>query len=221
MTVYVTGATKEIIRQNFIGKLARYYDNNKPKASTELGDRIYDFVIGREVIDLLSNVPTQYLHMVSYITLSVKAKPPEEFPWVKNKVDITIPFSAPKPWVRTLKSGYVINDKLESTSYFDAKFLIKNEELWNPDIYNSINEIAQSTQDNTDIVDKTVLELKKLLDQNRTLRQLIKAFPPIKAFVPKEALSKLEDEPKARVSKYEGVDREFLTGMAAMARMVE
>ncbi len=220
MTVYVTGATKEIIRQNFIGKLARYYDTNKPKASTELGDRIYDFVIGSDAA-LLANVPMQYLHMVSYISLSVKVKPPEEFPLMKNKVDITIPFSGPKPWVRTLRSGFVINDKLESTSYFDAKFLIKNEELWNPDIYNSINAIAQRTQANRDIVDKTVLELRELLDQNRTLRQLIKAFPPIKAFVPSEILRELDAEPKARVGKYEGVDREFLTGMAAMARMVE
>lgn len=220
MTVYVTGATKEIIRQNFIGKLARYYDNNRPKASTELGDRIYDFVIGSDAA-LLANVPTQYLHMVPSITLSVKAKPPEEFPWVNNKIDIIIPFSESKPWVRTLKSGYVINDKLESTSYFDAKFLIKNEELWNPDIYNSINAIAQRTQANRDIVDKTVLELRELLDQNRTLRQLIKAFPPIKAFVPSEILRELDAEPRARVGKYEGVDREFLTGMAAMARMVE
>lgn len=220
MTVYVTGATKEIIRQNFIGKLAKYYENNKSKAPTELGDRIYDFVIGSDAA-LLANVPMQYLHMVSYITLSAKAKPPEEFPWMKNKVDITIPFSAPKPWVRTLRSGQTINDKLESTSYFDTKFIIKNEELWDTDIYNSINAIAQRTQDNTDIVDKTVLELKKLLDQNRTLRQLIKAFPPIKAFVPHETLKKLDAEPKARVGKYEGVDREFLTGMAAMARMVE
>lgn len=220
MTVYVTGYTKEIIRQNFIGKLARYYDTNKPKASTELGDRIYDFVVGSDAA-LLANVPTQYLHMVLYITLSIKAKPPVDFPWIKNVVNITIPFSTPKPWVRGLIPGHVFNDKLESTSYFDARLLIKNEELWNPDIYNSINKIAHITQDNSDIVDKTVLELKKLLDQNRTLRQLIKAFPPIKAFVPNETLSKLDDEPKARVGKYEDVDREFLTGMAAMARMVE
>lgn len=219
MTVYVTGPTKEIIRRNFIGKLSKYYDNNKPKATTELGDRVYDFVVGSEVIDLLTNVPAQYLHMVQFITISVEVKPLEEFPW--TKVDITIPFSVPKPWVRTLRSGQTINDKLESTSYFDAKFLIKNEELWDTDIYNSINAIAQHTQDNNDIIDKTVTELKRLLDQNRTLRQLIKAFPPIKAFVPNETLKKLDAEPKARVGKYEGVDSEFLTGMAAMARMVE
>ena len=220
MTVYITRATKEIIRQNFIGKLARYYDTNKPKAPTELGDRIYDFVIGSDAA-LLANVPTQYLHMVSSITLSVKAKPPEESPWSNNKVNVTIPFSAPKPWVRTLRSGDAINGKLESTSYFDTKFIIKNEELWDTGIYNSINEIAQRTQVNSDVVDKTSLELKKLLDQNRTLRQLIKAFPPIKAFVPNETLKRLDAEPKARVGKYEDVDREFLTGMAAMARMVE
>lgn len=218
MTVYVTGPTKEIIRQNFMGKLAKYYDNNRPKAPTELGDRIYDFVIGSDAA-LLANVPTQYLHMVPSITISAKTKPSEKFFW--TKVDITIPFSIPKPWVRTLKSAQTINDKLESTSYFDARFFIKNEELWDTDIYNSINAIAQRTQDNSVIIDKTVTELKKLLDQNRTLRQLIKAFPPIKAFVPNETLKKLDAEPKARVGKYEGVDREFLTGMAAMARMVE
>lgn len=215
MTVYVTNDLKEQLKNNFVGRLHKYYKNNMGKVSDELGERIYNFLLGSDV-ELLRNVPTQYLSLVASVKLRVNYNQKEQV--------LRIPFNGEKPWItgnNSSRSTPLFGGKLRHRGYYGHEYTVDKQELWDQGILAELDAIVQTNYSYDDTIKKTRQNFNALLDQNRTLRQLIKAFPPVKSFVPEHILAKLADEPRARVGKSEGVDREFLTGMAAMARMVE
>jgi hypothetical protein len=216
MTVYVTEALKGVIRDRFIHKLNQAFDRSAPKVSPELADSIYDFVIGSDV-GVLSSVPNQYLSYVPGISL--------EFTVSGSRHMLPVNFSSSRPWVnlgnyRTLSSP-PINGRLTVCSSILNRYRIHDIGAWDHAIMDGLTTVAESIHVRETNIINAQDNLTILLKQNRTLRQLLKAFPPIKPFVPPNIIERLADEPAARVGKYEGVDREFLTGMAAMTRMME
>ncbi len=216
MTVYVTEALKGVIRDRFIHKLKQAFDGSALKVSPELADSIYDFVIGSDV-GVLNSVPSQYLNYVPGISL--------EFTVSGVRYLLPVNFSSSRPWVnlgnyRTLSTP-PINGKLTLYSAVLNRYRIHDIGAWDHAIMDGLTAVAESMHVRDTNINNAQDNLAILLKQNRTLRQLLKAFPPIKPFVPPHIVEKLADEPAARVGKYEGVDREFLTGMAAMTRMME
>lgn len=216
MTVYVTEALKVTIRDRFIHKLKLAFDGSVLKVSPELADSIYDFVIGSDV-GALNSVPSQYLNYVPGIFL--------EFTVSGLRHLLPVNFSSSRPWVnlgnyRTLSTA-PINGRLTVSNAVLNRYRILDIGAWDHAIMDGLTTVAESMRARETNIINAQDNLNILLKQNRTLRQLLKAFPPIKPFVPPHIIEKLAGEPAARVGKYEGVDREFLTGMAAMARMME
>jgi hypothetical protein len=216
MTVYVTEALKITIRDRFIHKLKQAFDSSALKVSPELADSIYDFVIGSD-LSVLSSVPSQYLNYVPGISL--------EFTVRGVRCLLPVNFSSSRPWIslgnyRTLSTS-PINGRLTISSAVFNRYRIHDIGAWDHAIMDGLTAVAESIHARETNIINAQDNLAILLKQNRTLRQLLKAFPPIKPFVSPHIIEKLADEPAARVGKYEGVDREFLTGMAAMARMME
>ncbi len=216
MTVHVTEELKGVIRDRFIHKLKQAFDGSALKVSPELADSIYDFVIGSDV-GVLNSVPSQYLNYVPGISL--------EFTVSGVRYLLPVNFSSSRPWVnlgnyRTLSTS-PINGRLTISNAVLNRYRIHDIGAWDHAIIDGLTAVAESMHVRDTNLSNAQDNLNILLGQNRTLRQLLKAFPPIKPFVPPNIIEKLAGEPAARVGKYEGVDREFLTGMAAMARMME
>jgi hypothetical protein len=216
MTVHVTEALKITIRDRFIHKLKQAFDGSVLKVSPELADSIYDFVIGSDV-GVLNSVPSQYLNYVPGIFL--------EFTVSGSRCLLPVNFSSSRPWVnlgnyRTLSTP-PINGRLSVYNAVLNRYRIHDIGAWDHAIMDGLTTVAESMHVRDTNITNVQDNLAILLKQNRTLRQLLKAFPPIKPFVSPHIIEKLAGEPAARVGKYEGVDREFLTGMAAMARMME
>ncbi len=211
MTVYMTNELAGIISKSFSNMLSVYVKSALQEPTPELGDRVYNFLLGPH-IEILSKVPEEYLTYTDRISIRV-SDPLAAY-------TINIRFSQRKPWLHNVQDdNSVFGGKLTYVIYTDRIHMLGPAHLWDPDLYDELTTIATTNAELVLMERRAKDTMASLISSNRTLRQFIKAFPPAKAFVPQHILAKLAGEPRARVGNTKNVDTEFLTGVIALLRM--
>lgn len=227
MTVYLSEDRKSELRRAFVGRLTAHYQNINDTQPEGFSDRVYNVLMG-EYLPSLSLVPEMFLTHISEFRLEHKVPLAQLGPTgdtVMRNDSILIKFSTPRVWVSNVDSkgssygGEMFGGRLKRRGYYSNDYTMGKLDQWG-DVGPEVIAYMTKRAENDVIVENLRGNFQRLLDQNRTLRQLIKAFPPIRSFVPQHYLTQMQGEPKARVGNSKGVDIQFLTTMAVQARML-
>lgn len=222
MTVTLTESLRGDLRRAFVGRMADFYitKNNTPPEG--FADRVYNLMMS-EYLPSLSLVPEMFLTHIQSFRLDHKIKVADSD--IIRHDGIELKFDKLMPWVSSTADksgkygGQLFGGKLTRRGYYSNDYTVGDLASWGAVGDELVAYMTQRVNDEI-LMEKLGDEFRKLLDQNRTLRQLLKAFPALKPFVSPYLLDRLKSEPKARVGNAKDVDLQFLTTMAVQCRLL-
>ena len=222
MTVTLTESLRGDLRREFVGRMADFYSRKNGTLPDGFADRVYNLMMS-EYLPSLSLVPEMFLTHIQSFRLEHKIKVAEGDIIRHDSFDVR--FDKPMPWVSATADksgkygGTLFGGKLTRRGYYSNDYTVGDLTSWGPVGDELVAYVTRRVNDDI-LMEKLGDEFRKLLDQNRTLRQLLKAFPALKPFVSPYLLDRLKSEPKARVGNAKDVDLQFLTTMAVQCRLL-
>jgi hypothetical protein len=195
-----------------VTKFFRDQVNNGSNMPEELSLEIYNFIMA-PFIPALRNLPPQLVHTTAEATFTFKTG--------TFQSDLTAKFGSHMAFFRSCRDAHAVRPELfEQGHYYSGTYQLKaNSNAWGEELYNKLVTTFQTYNEASLTHQKVRDNLTTLLDQNRTLRQAIKAWPTLRHFCVPSDLEAIKSEPKARVGNAFNVDLTYLTTMAAVARI--